>query len=236
MEHLKLLLGDGESADAFAFLTEMYAQAKAPQHAAKASGMCKMVALSKGAAGIGQAHGPSSRVRGLAVGDVTRRLLSRTLAQQFELEFASATAPHQFGLGAKGGVDAAAHLIRYWTEASPTATITQIDGVGAYDHIHRAAMLTGVRRLPTAHRLLPFLLQTYGQPSTYLWHDGDGVVHKILQGEGGEQGDALMPALYSIGQAEALREAQCQLLPTEWLVAYLDDVYIITEPDRARAA
>ena len=30
-----------------------------------------------------------------------------------------------------------------------------------------------------------------------------GEVHDILQGEGGEQGDPLMPALFALGQHEA---------------------------------
>ena len=32
----------------------------------------------------------------------------------------------------------------------------------------------------------------------------DGEVHKIPQGEGGEQGDPMMPLLYSLGQHRAL--------------------------------
>ena len=41
-------------------------------------------------------------------------------------------------------------------------------------------------------------------PSEYLWEDDDGEVHKIAQGEGGEQGDPMMPLLYSLGQHRAL--------------------------------
>ena len=37
----------------------------------------------------------------------------------------------------------------------------------------------------------------YGQPSRYLWEDSVGVVHHVDQGEGGEQGDAMMPLLFS---------------------------------------
>ena len=40
----------------------------------------------------------------------------------------------------------------------------------------------------------------YGQPSTYLWEDDYNIVHSIPQGEGGEQGDPLMPLLLSFGQ------------------------------------
>ena len=61
-------------------------------------------------------------------------------------------------------------------------------------------------------------------------------VRRTLEGEEGEQGDALMPALFSLGLAQALREAQACLRPDELVVAFLDDLYIITAPDRAKAA
>ena len=45
-----------------------------------------------------------------------------------------------------------------------------------------------------------------------------------------------MPALSFIGVAEALRTAQTTLQPNETLLAYLDDTYILSAPDRALAA
>ena len=45
-----------------------------------------------------------------------------------------------------------------------------------------------------------------------------------------------MPALFSIGQAEALRVAQRTLQPNETLLAYLDDTYILSAPNRALSA
>ena len=45
-----------------------------------------------------------------------------------------------------------------------------------------------------------------------------------------------MPGLYSLGQHEALQEIQHRLHPDDVVVAFLDDIFIITSPDRARAA
>ena len=42
-------------------------------------------------------------------------------------------------------------------------------------------------------RLLPFARQFHGSLSTFLWEDELGVVNHVQQGEGGEQGDPLMP-------------------------------------------
>ena len=69
--------------------------------------------------------------------------------------------------------------------------------------------------------------------SQYLWTDDCGNTHVIHQGEGGEQGDALMPMLYALGQHGALLSLQDFLLPAEHLFAYLDDMYVVCLPDRA---
>ena len=50
---------------------------------------------------------------------------------------------------------------------------------------------------------VPFVLQFYGNPSSYLWTDDSGVTHGIWQGEGGEQGDPLTPMLHALGQHQA---------------------------------
>ena len=52
-------------------------------------------------------------------------------------------------------------------------------------------MLSGlVRHMEGGDTVLPHVLQFYGSPPSYLWEDSEGVVHEVLQGEGGEQGDA----------------------------------------------
>ena len=44
----------------------------------------------------------------------------------------------------------------------------------------------------------------------------------MFQGEGGEQGDPLMPALFALGQHTALVTVQNHLFPTEGLLVFLD--------------
>ena len=79
---------------------------------------------------------------------------------------------------------------------------------------------------------LPFVRAFYGKPSTYIWEDDVGDVHQIVQGEGGEQGDPLMPLLFCIGQHPALAAVAKELREGEKLFAYQDDLYIICQPDR----
>ena len=71
---------------------------------------------------------------------------------------------------------------------------------------------------------MPFVLQFCGSASSYLWEDEEGVVHTIVQAEGGgEQGDPLVLALFSLGQHPALH----QLQDGERLFAFLDNVYVV---------
>ena len=60
-------------------------------------------------------------------------------------------------------------------------------------------------------KIIPFLRQFYDSPSTFLWEDDTGDVRRVRQGEGGEQGDPLMPLLFSVGQYRAMVAVQAQL-------------------------
>ena len=74
----------------------------------------------------------------------------------------------------------------------------------------------------------------YASASAYVWADEAGVRHTIEQHEGGEQGDRLMPLLFSLGIQNALEEVRQSLEEGEWLFAFLDDVYVLCSPERTR--
>jgi len=80
----------------------------------------------------------------------------------------------------------------------PMLTVFSADGVWAYELISRQAMLRAFRNTPAAAHVLPFVPLFYGQPSTFLWRDDAGVVHRIVHAGGGEQGDPQMPALFAV--------------------------------------
>ena len=54
-------------------------------------------------------------------------------------------------------------------------------------------MMRRLLKMENGDQILPFVRGFYGRPSTYLWEDEDGDTQEIPQGEGGEQGDPLMP-------------------------------------------
>ena len=146
-------------------------------------------------------HKPDGGVRGIVVGDVLRRLVGRTIAQQLMPAVERYTAPFQYALKTRAGTECVAHVLQALTEADPTATVLSIDGISAYDLISRRAMLEALRRVPGGDQVLPFVRLFYDRQSTYLWEDDAGTVHHIVQGEGGEQGDPLMPLLFRLGAA-----------------------------------
>ena len=154
---------------------------------------------------------------------------ARTLAQQFADHFDAACRPYQYALSTRSGAEALVHTLQVLTETSPTATVLSVDGVGAYDHVSRQAMLEALRDVPGACRLLPYVRMWYGSPSTYVWHDSVGQPHRVLQAEGGEQGDPLMPALFALAMHQAL---VALLRPEGRSLAFLDELHLTAQPDR----
>ena len=92
--------------------------------------------------------------------------------------------------------------------------------------------MDGLQQVEGGLATLPFVRMFYGTPSEYLWEDSDGVVHSIPQGEGGEQGDPMLPLLFSDGQHRALEVVNRSLRDDEKVMAFLDDTNFCSEPNR----
>ena len=119
---------------------------------------------------------------------------------------------------------AVGHAVRLLTDQNPQATVLFVDGIGANDHVYRSAMLSKLLEVPKLRGLIPLVRQTYARRSCYSWEDDVGEKHLIWQGEGGEQGDPLMPLLFSLAMHNALADVKSLLHEDEHLFAFLDDV------------
>ena len=113
------------------------------------------------------------------------------------MDSSSVHVPFQYALSTKAGSEALVRAIRAATESDPRTTVLSVDGVGAYDHISRQSMLSQHLRTDPS---IPFAALFYGTPSTYVFYDEEGRAHDVPQGEGGEQGDPVMPSLFALGQ------------------------------------
>ena len=103
------------------------------------------------------------------VGDVVRRLVARTLAQQFGPQAEGATHPFQYAFRTRAGAECVAHVVQASTSLDKSVTILSIDGIGAHDTISRKALMQGVADMVDGDKLIPFVRQFYSCPSTFLW-------------------------------------------------------------------
>jgi hypothetical protein len=216
-----VLLDDEAALEVFGELAQRLAQARVPGCAAGALRLGRMVAPSK----------TSGEMKGIVTGDVFRRMLAHTMAQQLSQVLHSGCSPFQYALSTRAGAECMAHTLRVVTETSPTTTALSIDGVSAFDQVSRQSMLSNLRALPVSCGPLPFARLFYGHPYTYLWYDAEGRPMKLGRRRG-EQGDPLMPALFALGQHPALASVQRLLKPGGTVFACWDDNYIVREPDR----
>ena len=238
-EHLKLLLQDVEAQELLAYAATRLAR-----------GLRK----------------PDGGVRGIATGDVFRRLVARTLAKQWAPTVDQAARTYQHAMQSRAGMDALIVSVRAASDTRTDAVVVSLNGRNAYDSISRAAFLAKLREV--APQLLPFVnccrscICFFGQPSQYCWWDSEGLLREMPQGEGCEQGDPLAAARFALGQHDPLARAAASLDPQDDFLAFkpetrnpkpktlnpkpstlnpttlnpLDDLYVVTVPSRARAA
>ena len=170
-EHMRLVLDNVRDTNLLFLMAEQLARGRVQPSIADALRLGRMTALQK----------PNGGVRGIVAGDILRRLVARTVAQQMGKVVEAATRPHQYAMSARAGSECIARVIQVLTESNPRSTVLSIDGVGAYDSISRKAMLEALSRVPGGSQVLLFVRLFYGRPSLYLWEDNEGVVHRIAQ-------------------------------------------------------
>ena len=87
-ETLKLVFDDEEATQKFVRVAQRLASADLPPGIHQAMGPGRLIALQK----------PNGRVRGIVIGDLLRRLVSRCLAQRYAKQIHQACLPHQYAL------------------------------------------------------------------------------------------------------------------------------------------
>ena len=75
---------------------------------------------------------PNGGVGGIVAGDVVRRLVSRTMAQQFSKRTEKATAPFQNALSTRAGTESVTHVLQTLTDLDDPAPVVSVDGIGAW--------------------------------------------------------------------------------------------------------
>ena len=158
-EMLRVVLDDADASQSFSDVASQLACARVPDDIVPALGLGRVVALSK----------PNGGTRGLVIGDFLRRLVARTLAQQYAAPLAEACHPHQYALGSRVGAEALIHEVQARCAADPRLTVVSLDAAAAHDGMSRQTVLRELKEVPEASALLPFVRLWLGRTSTYFW-------------------------------------------------------------------
>ena len=112
---------------------------------------------------------------GIVAGDVLRRLIARTTAQQLGPAVNAATGPHQYALSTRAGCKYAAHALQVLTELYPETTNTSIDGISVCDAMSRRAMFEEFVNVVGGSAVVPFAPVFFSSPPAFL-----GNMRKVL--------------------------------------------------------
>ena len=122
-EHLRPLLDSPRDSRVLFRVADLLARGELPPSIVDVIRVGRLTALRKSNGGV----------RGIVAGEVIRRLVARTIAQQLGPAVEAATSPFQFALSTKSGCECVAHCIQALCETDEQLTLTSVDGVSAFD-------------------------------------------------------------------------------------------------------
>ena len=132
-DHLKVVLENHRDSDLFHNICWLLVRAAVPSEIFSVLHIGRLTALQKANGGI----------RGIVAGDLLRRLVARTMAQQLGPAIERSTAPFQCALTTRAGTECIAHAVQALTDVNPSATVLSIDGIGAFDLVSRQSVHVG---------------------------------------------------------------------------------------------
>ena len=97
------------------------------------------------------------------MGNILRRLTSKLIAKGASDRMEALLAPHQLGVGIKGGCEAVIHSVREAVSQNPDKWVLQVDLENAFNRVSRSHVLSEVARL--LPDCLPWVATCYGRAS-----------------------------------------------------------------------
>ena len=166
-------------------------------------------------------------LRPIAVGNLLRRLTSKLIATALADKAADLFAPHQLGVGVRGGCEAILHTVRQALEKSPEKWVLQGDFINAFNLASRDTTFREVEKVfPEA---LAWVLTSYGAPSNLQYGDST-----ISSERGFHQGDPLAGLLFSANLQPVVETIEEEVPDLEVNAWFLDDGDQVGTPDQLR--
>ena len=159
------------------------------------------------------AHKKAGGLRPIAVGNLTRRLTSKLIAKTVNHRMETLLAPHQLGVGVRGGCEAAVHSIREATALHPGKWVLQLDLENAFNRVSRTHVLSEVATL--LPDCLPWAVTCYGKPSFLEFGK-----YTLKSSSGVQQGDPFASVCFALVLQPVIQaiETEVPSLARVWLV------------------
>jgi hypothetical protein len=174
---------------------------------------------------------PDGGLRPIAVGDVIYRLVTKAIIRHSNRR--DFLLPYQFGVGSKGRVEPIVRAVEHALEGTldrPYAHLTPIDVSNAFNTVDRRDIAEGLRQYaPVLYRAGRW---AYGCTSSLVLSSPEGR-HTITSAQGVRRGDPMGPLMFSLVIRSLLRNLASTLGPDRLILAYLDDIYILSPDDLA---
>ena len=166
-------------------------------------------------------------MRPIAVGEVLRRLVSKSLSLVLRQDAISSLTPHQLGVGVKGGCETIVQSLSRVLEdpsSDPKDTWTVlVDFSNAFNCIDRSKMFEEMRaRIPSLALWMEYCYG--GQPFLHL---GDTIIRSCC---GVQQGDPLGPLGFALALQPIVDSIQAKVPNLKLNAWFLDDGVLIGSP------
>ena len=145
-------------------------------------------------------------VGGIAVGDIIRVLVSRTISTQFGCAVEAATALFQHELSTRAGCECIVHALHAWHEVNPTSTVMFVDGSSALDLESGTVMVGGLSQVAGVSTECSMERRQLATGTTER-----GRRTTSSGAEGRSKGDPLMLLLFAVGHHNVSQAVQDRL-------------------------